>query len=160
MSKTDTTTGRWLTKTSYWKMFEHLLLLNNSNLCVIFLGWSSRHVHQIKDGSHLFSCWPEINEMCYRLRRVPLVEQELSTLPGHLCSPSVFSGVRVTRSLVLCVMFCRSLFALLSFFLLASVLSILLWFTNYDYPFGISKLFYESLLIHISVTDLFYILIF
>jgi len=28
----------------------------------------------------------------------------------------VFSGVRVTRSLILCVMFCRSLFALLYFF--------------------------------------------
>ena len=27
-----------------------------------------------------------------------------------LCSSPVFSGVRVTRSLVLCVMFCRSLF--------------------------------------------------
>jgi hypothetical protein len=28
-----------------------------------------------------------------------------STLPGHLSSPRVFSGVRVTRSLVLCVCF-------------------------------------------------------
>jgi hypothetical protein len=34
-------------------------------------------------------------------RRVPLVEQELLTLPEHLSSPPVFSGVRVTRSLVL-----------------------------------------------------------
>jgi hypothetical protein len=38
-------------------------------------------------------------------RRVPLVEQELLTLPEHLSSPLVFSGVRVTRSLVLCVCF-------------------------------------------------------
>jgi len=30
-------------------------------------------------------------------RRVPLVEQELLTLPEHLSSPTVFSGVRVTR---------------------------------------------------------------
>ena len=36
-------------------------------------------------------------------RRVSLVEQELLTLPGHLSSPPVFSGVRVTRSLVLYV---------------------------------------------------------
>jgi hypothetical protein len=43
-------------------------------------------------------------------RRVPLVEQELLVLPDHLSSHSVFSGVRVTWSLVLCVMFCRSLF--------------------------------------------------
>ena len=33
-------------------------------------------------------------------RRVSLVEQELHTLPEHLSSPPVFSGVRVTRSLV------------------------------------------------------------
>jgi len=46
-------------------------------------------------------------------RRVPLVEQELLTLPEHLISPLVFSGVRVTRSLVLyvclvdrCLSFC------------------------------------------------------
>ena len=36
---------------------------------------------------------------------VQLVEQELFTLSDHLSSPSVFSGVRITRSLVLCVCF-------------------------------------------------------
>ena len=38
-------------------------------------------------------------------RRVPLVEQDLITLPEHLSSPPFFSGVRVTQSLVLCVCF-------------------------------------------------------
>jgi hypothetical protein len=38
-------------------------------------------------------------------RRVPLVEQELPTLPEHLSSPPVFTGVRVTRSLILYVCF-------------------------------------------------------
>jgi hypothetical protein len=38
-------------------------------------------------------------------RRVSLVEQELPTLPQHLSSPPVFTGVRVTRSLVLYVCF-------------------------------------------------------
>jgi hypothetical protein len=38
-------------------------------------------------------------------RRVPLVEQELLTLPEHMNSSPVFSGVRVTRSLVLYVCF-------------------------------------------------------
>jgi hypothetical protein len=38
-------------------------------------------------------------------RRVPLEEQELHTLPEYLSSPPVFSGVQVTRSLVLCVCF-------------------------------------------------------
>ena len=58
-------------------------------------------------------------------RWVPLIEQELPTLPEHLSSPQVFSGVRVTLSLVFCVMFCRLLFVLLSFYLLATVLSVL-----------------------------------
>jgi hypothetical protein len=34
---------------------------------------------------------------------IPLFLQELLTLPEHLSSPPVFSGVRVTRSLVLYV---------------------------------------------------------
>ena len=66
------------------------------------------------------------------------MEQELYTLPEHLSSPSVFHGIRVTRSSVLCVllllplsgrhqivdysatcmcMLCRSLFVLLYFFI-------------------------------------------
>jgi hypothetical protein len=39
------------------------------------------------------------------IRRVSLVEQERLTLPEHLSSPPVFSGVRVSRSLVLYVCF-------------------------------------------------------
>ena len=46
-------------------------------------------------------------------RRVPLVGQELLTLLEHLSSPPVFSGVRVTRSLVLCICF---VYRCLSFF--------------------------------------------
>ena len=43
-------------------------------------------------------------------RRYPLLEQELIILPKHVRLHSVFSGVRVARSLVFCVVFCRSLF--------------------------------------------------
>jgi len=49
--------------------------------------------------------------------------------------PGVFSGVRVTRSFVLYVVFCRSVFVLL-----AIVLSVLRY-TDSDYPFCIFKLF-------------------
>ena len=41
---------------------------------------------------------------------------ELLTLSEHMSSPPVFTGVRVTRSLVLRECFCRSLFLLLPFF--------------------------------------------
>jgi hypothetical protein len=47
----------------------------------------------------------------------PGVKQELLTLPVHLISHSVFSGVRVARSLVFCVVFVASLFSDLMFFL-------------------------------------------
>ena len=70
-------------------------------------------------------------------RQVPLVEQELLTLPEHLSSP---------RSLILCVMFCRSWFILFVLFLLAIVLSVLLHIMDSDYPFGVYKLFFLSIL--------------
>jgi len=52
-----------------------------------------------------------------------------------MSSPPVLSEVRVTRSLVLCVCFIDR-----GLFLLAIVLSVFR-FTDYDYPFGIFKLF-------------------
>ena len=48
----------------------------------------------------------------------------------------VFTGVRVARSVVFCVMLCRSLFVLLSFFVSAISLSVLR-LTDPGYPFGI-----------------------
>jgi hypothetical protein len=70
-------------------------------------------------------------------RRVPLMEQKLLTISEHQKSPLVFSGVRVTQYLALCVMFVdRCLFFCL--FLLAIVLFVLP-FTNYEYPFDIFK---------------------
>jgi hypothetical protein len=71
------------------------------------------------------------------------VEQELLTLPEHLNSPPVFSGVRVTRSLVLYAVFCRLLFVL---FLLAIVLSVLP-FTDSDYYIGIKLFFFVYILL-------------
>jgi len=62
----------------------------------------------------------------------------------------VFSGVCVTRSLVLCVIFVDRVCSLVLFvlaivlsvlLLLVIVLSVLLRFTDSDYPFGIFKLF-------------------
>ena len=78
-------------------------------------------------------------------RRVPLVEQELITLPEHLSSPPVFSGIRVTRSLVLYICFVDRCLSFV-LFLLAIVLSVLLQYTDSDSPFGIFKLFLLSLM--------------
>ena len=54
-----------------------------------------------------------------------------------------FSGVRVTRSLVLCVCFVDRCLSLCSIFFWP-VLSVLLRYTDSDYPFGIFKLFLNS----------------
>ena len=86
-------------------------------------------------------------------RWVPPVEQELLILPEHLSSSPVFSGGRVTRSLVLyvcfvdcCLSFCTFSFAhcvvcsssiygfwLPLLYLLPIVLSVLLRYTDSDY---------------------------
>jgi len=61
------------------------------------------------------------------------VEQKLLSLPVHPNSLPVRSGVRVARSLVFCVFFCRLFF--FSFFLLTIVLFVLVRITASDYTF-------------------------
>ena len=73
------------------------------------------------------------------LSRHELVEQELLTLPEHMSSPLVFSGVRATRSLVLCVYFVDRCLSFCSFFW-PLCLSVLLY-TDSDCPFDIFKPF-------------------
>ena len=64
-------------------------------------------------------------------RRVLLVDHQLITLPETSRSSPVFNGVYVARYLVFCVVFCKSLFVLFSFFFLIIVSS--------DDSFGIFK---------------------
>ena len=71
---------------------------------------------------------------------MPLLDQELPTLPEHLSSPPGFSGVRVSQSLVLSVMFFRSFFFVLS----------VLRFTDSDYPFDIFKLVFAQSRVNVS----------
>ena len=74
--------------------------------------------------------------------------QELLTLPEHLSSPPVFSGVRVTRFLVLYVCFVCPF----ELFLFDIVLSVLFRYTDSDHPFGIFKLFLHN---HTELTRLY-----
>jgi hypothetical protein len=68
-------------------------------------------------------------------RWVPLVEQELLTLPEHVgSSPAFYWGSCYSIFSLMC-----TLFVLLSFFL-AIRLSVLLRYTDSDFPFGIFKL--------------------
>ena len=92
---------------------------------------------------------------------VPLVKQTLLTLPEHLsCSP-VFSGIRVARSLIFCVVFVDPC---LSFchFVLVIALSVRILITTSGYPFGSFNTFlpylsqlliFTNLFIHAVVAD-------
>jgi hypothetical protein len=85
-------------------------------LFVLIIIWSFPHL------------W-RIIELANRLaRRVSHVKQELPALPDILSSPPVFSRLCVAGSLVICVVFCRSLFVRLRF-------------KASDYPFRIYNLF-------------------
>ena len=72
-----------------------------------------------------------------------VLERELLTPTEHISPPPVISGVLGTIALVVCFVICP--FVL---FLLAIVLSVLLRYTDYNYPFGIFKLFRSSFNVH------------
>jgi len=72
---------------------------------------------------------------------MPLVQKELFTHPWHLSSPPLFLWGSCYSIFSFMCMFCSSLFV---FFPLVIVLSVFLWFTGSDYPFGIFKLFLET----------------
>ena len=64
----------------------------------------------------MFYCYARFTGFISRVtRRASLVEEELFFLPEHLSSFPVFSGIHVTRLVVLYSMFYKSLFVLLSF---------------------------------------------
>ena len=73
------------------------------------------------------------------------MEQVPLTLPEHLRYPMVFSVVRVAPSSVFCVVLCRLLLVLLSFFPLVIVLSARLRFAISDYSLGMFKLFLKEI---------------
>ena len=93
-----------------WKVCGlHHDLFNRYGFSVSDHGYVPPVVRTYRACSHA----PPITRFVTRIkRRMPLVEQEPPSLPEILCSPLGFSGLRVPRSLVFCVVFCRSLFVI------------------------------------------------
>jgi hypothetical protein len=77
-------------------------------------------------------------------RRVALVEQGLLTLPDHMSSTPVFSGVRVTRFVVLYVCFVDRCSSFCTFIFKPLYCLSFCHFLASDYLFGIFKLFLLS----------------
>ena len=93
----------------YSYFFRNSVLFNKDHL--VWISYLSHHcicvaIYFCPYHFPVLSSFMTYHRVVTRLtRRVPLVEQELLTLSEHLSSPPVFSGVRVTRSLVLYVCF-------------------------------------------------------
>ena len=91
---------------------RHEILLKlalSTNQSIMHMPSSGVWICHVSDKNNPFSNLQRFFSVCdYHLvwfMRVPLAEQELPTLPEHLSSPPVLSGVRVTRSLVSCMCF-------------------------------------------------------
>jgi len=102
------TTGYMYYKSSSFSIFIHV---GHCIVCVRFRALNTNwyfhgYVPPVVNTSRSFPhSWLIIRFVTRLTRWVPLVEQELLTIPEHLSSPPLFSGVRVTLSLVLCVCF-------------------------------------------------------
>ena len=72
---------------------HHIVLFLSQNLYIIMFFRINNITVMLRT---FYVC---LNGSILQMRPVPLVEQELPTLPEHMFSPSVFSGVHVARSL-------------------------------------------------------------
>jgi hypothetical protein len=95
--------------------FGHRRIMTRTDPRIFICTILTRHITKIIQSninSSFISCSNEIKLIspiavyARVTRRVPLVEQDL-TLPENLSSPPVFRGVRVTRSFIFCIVFCR-----------------------------------------------------
>jgi hypothetical protein len=124
-------------------ILEYIRLMQNSYVCTKY----KKNITEI-----CLKCMsPGVNKPVNKAlvwTKQTMTEQELLTLPEHLSSPPDFSVARVARSLVFCVVFCRSLLGLWSCFLLTIVLSVHLQFAASYYSFGIFKIFFRKTVIH------------
>ena len=64
----------------------------------------------------MYGCHNLLEDLTWVARWMSYVKRYVLTPPEHLQSFPVFSSVRVTRSLVFCVVFCRLLFVIFSLF--------------------------------------------
>ena len=107
------------------------------------LTWTHKQNTITSKGSRSFPRSWFITGFVTRLTRwVSLVEQELLTLPDHLSSPSAFSGVRITWSLVLYVCFVNRCLSVCTFSYGHCVVS-----SSSIYGFGIPLWYVQPLLV-------------
>ena len=117
------------------------ILLLKYNDCRLIIPMSSRYYWEENFERFTVATMAGLTVMAYQCHKWKpicstcrnLFPQDLITRPEHQRSPPGISGVRVTRSLVLYVCFVDRCLSFFPFFLLAIVLSVLLWYTDSDY---------------------------
>jgi hypothetical protein len=126
---------KWRFKSlSYPKTLLQSMHLNSLKPCAAFL-WATRDClwqYLLSQSVHVYcfswkKSWKSVfNRYIYiQFWRVPLLEQELLTLPEHLSSPPIFGAVCVAQFLVFCVVLGE---LLLDFFILVILLSVFIDF--------------------------------
>ena len=65
---------------------------------VLFMGINKKQLMKLWKSN---TCFGKLGFVTRLTRRVSLMAQELFTLPEHMSSPPVISGIRTTRALVL-----------------------------------------------------------
>ena len=117
-------------KWSHRKFYSHHYDLVNSDR--ISVSQMTTDISVCRNQNQVISSFMTCHPLCIK-----------SSTTGATCGagnayPRFFPEDCLVRSLVICVVICRSWFV---FFHFAIVLSVLIRFTAFDYPFGIFKLF-------------------
>jgi hypothetical protein len=159
----DKRNWRFHINTYYIFWFDtYLLHLANTNMFKLkrqghqksFLRWSHSFLISAHDVYSVFKymCLASINMWSvrwinYKGYRLMIKEIDVFTLIHIISFDFIFSGVRVTRSLVWCVMFCRSLFVLFHL-----VIVLIVFGRRLD---KLEKLVSDTYLLHLANTNMF-----
>jgi hypothetical protein len=100
----------------FYRYYHHMFDVIDQSFSVRW--YRQYHSYVVKTSRSFPHSWPIIGFITRLTRRISLVKQELLTLPEHLSSPLVFSGVHSSCYSIFSFMcmFCRSFFVLLYFF--------------------------------------------
>ena len=95
---------------SYWLCSSH----HFECIMVVTMTWLTVTEYLCHKGPRICYACCKLFPVRPHPQRVPLVGHELLNLPEHMISPPIFSGVRVVRFSVFWLVFCTSLFVLVS----------------------------------------------
>ena len=132
------------------KCVNCLLIRNKLVFLLILMGFVLFNLPNCISSRFQYKFW--VKTMCGSFFLPTLFPYQMVLVPFNInmmgvISGAVFNGVHVVQYLAFCVVFYKLLFVLLSFFF---------WLAASDYPFGIFKLFFNTIYIIIYVSFILY----